>query len=99
MNDDTKSRPSEDQEGTGNNSVNHEQNQSHSKNTKSKRKGLNIKIPQLDLRIFDHSFPYGLSLPSDVIKQVSCLKYIRDNMFSVLSIKFNIRCCFHAENN
>ena len=29
------------------------------------------KVPQLELRVFDHSFPYGLSLPSDVIKQVS----------------------------
>ena len=31
------------------------------------------KVPQLELRVFDHSFPYGLSLPSDVIKQVSII--------------------------
>ena len=72
--------------GANNNNANDEKNQSHAKNTKSKRKGLKLKIPQLDLRIFDHSFPYGLSLPSDVIKQVSCLKYIGYNMFSILSL-------------
>ena len=58
--------------------------QSTSKNQGSKQKFIRLlKIPKLELRIFDHSFPYGLSLPSDVIKQVSLLSCVWDrNYFS-----------------
>ena len=44
--------------------------QTRPKKKKGKRRALMPKVPQLELRVFDHSFPYGLSLPSDVIKQV-----------------------------
>ena len=44
--------------------------QTRPKKRKGKNRALMPKVPQLELRVFDHSFPYGLSLPSDVIKQV-----------------------------
>ena len=40
------------------------------KQNKETKRSQKPKVPQLELRVFDHSFPYGLSLPSDVIKQV-----------------------------
>jgi hypothetical protein len=55
---------------------NGEKVQCHPKDIKSMAKDHKLKIPQLELRIFDHSFPYGLSLPSDVIKQVSLHIYL-----------------------
>ena len=39
--------------------------------SESRGKHKALRIPQFDLRIFDHPFPYGLSLSSEVIKQVS----------------------------
>ena len=47
--------------------------QNRPKRKKGKKRALMPKVPQLELRVFDHSFPYGLSLPSDVIKQVGQL--------------------------
>ena len=50
--------------------------QTRLKKRKGKKRTLMPKVPQLDLRVFDHSFPYGLSLPSDVIKQVGQFRYL-----------------------
>ena len=51
------------------------------KKKKEKNRNLRPKIPQLELRVFDHSFPYGLSLPSHVIEQVSIIHQLV-NFFS-----------------
>ena len=45
------------------------------KQNKEIKRSQKPKVPQLELRVFDHSFPYGLSLPSDVIKQVSRITF------------------------
>ena len=45
--------------------------QKHKKCAGNNRVSQQPKVPQLELRVFDHPFPYGLSLPSDVIKQAS----------------------------
>ena len=50
--------------------------QTRPKKKKGKKRALMPKVPQLELRVFDHSFPYGLSLPSDVIKQVGRFHYL-----------------------
>ena len=63
--------------------------QSTSKNQGSKQKFIRLlKIPKLELRIFDHSFPYGLSLPSDVIKQVSLLSCVWDRNYVSSKLSF-----------
>ena len=54
------------------------------KQNKETKRSQKPKVPQLELRVFDHSFPYGLSLPSDVIKQVSMI--IVKNLFTFPAI-------------
>ena len=51
----------------------HESNnyQKRKKSASHSRTCQQLKVPELELKVFDHPFPYGLSLPSDVIKQAS----------------------------